>query len=217
MTTAPKAAAVLFALTLLTASCTRVVDGLSVAGPDLAGGAASGASAAECEEVDAPLTDIEAQAAGEPILRIPQPQGWTRNTMLDSELIRFAMSNPALGTEEFAPTAVVTLETARGEQDPELVFENQREALETGLGATNISSEKHTLCGLPAETIHYQMPQMGGLEPHPAIVVGAVLHTETKTFVAAVTVQTTDPDNPAYQRDAETIIKGFQIRPPGER
>lgn len=211
--TATRAAAVLFALTLLTASCTRVIEAQPVAGPDLAdrGGEAA---AAECEEVDAPLTDIESQAAGEPILRIPQPQGWSRNTMLDSELIRYAMSNPALGTDEFAPTAVVTLETAAGEQDPERVFENQREALATGLGATDISSESHTLCGLPAETIRYQMPQMGGLAPHPAIVVGAVLHTESHTFVAAVTVQTTNPDNPDYQRDAETILTGFQILPP---
>ncbi|MBU8809074.1 LpqN/LpqT family lipoprotein [Mycolicibacterium goodii] len=215
MTTATKTAAVLFALTLLTASCTRVIDAQPVAGPDLAGGAGGGA-AAQCEEVDAPLTDIETQVAGEPILRIPQPQGWTRNTMLDSELIRFAMSNPALGTDEFAPTAVVTLETAEGHQDPEQVFENQREALATGLGATGIASESHTLCGLPAETIRYQMPQMGGLEPHPAMVVGAVLHTESKTFVAAVTVQTTDPDNPDYQRDAETILTGFQILPPAK-
>ncbi|AKS32657.1 LpqN/LpqT family lipoprotein [Mycolicibacterium goodii] len=213
MTTAPRPAAVLLALALLTASCTRVVDGRSVAAPDLAGGD-GGASAAQCEEVDAPLTDIETRAAGEPTLRIPQPQGWTRTTMLDSELIRFAMSNAALGTEEFAPTAVVTLETAAGEQDPQQVFDNQREALATGLGATDISSESHTLCGLPAETIHYQMPQMGGLAPHPAMVVGAVMHTESKTFVAAVTVQTTDPDNPGYQRDAEMILTGFQMLPP---
>jgi hypothetical protein len=208
--TAPKTAAVLFALAVFTVSCTRVIDAEAVPGPDLS---AAGAAASECEEVDAPLTDIESQVAGEPTLRIPQPQGWTRNTMMDSELIRFAMSNASLGTDDFAPTAVVTMESAAGKQDPDQVFENQRKALDTGLGATNIAFESHTLCGLPAETIHYQMPQMGALEPHPATVVAAVLNAETMTYIAAVTVQTTNPGNPDYQRDAETILTGFQILP----
>jgi hypothetical protein len=37
------------------------------------------------------------------------------------------------------------------------------------------------------------------------------------TYVATVTVQSTDPDNRAYARDTETILTGFQMLPPGAR
>lgn len=208
-----RTAAVLALLTLVTASCTRVVeDAQAVPGQDLLEAAAT--DNPDCEEVDAQLATVDSRNPDEPVLKVPQPDGWERTTMMDSELIRFAMANPALGTPEFAPTAVVTLESGPGNEDPEVVFSSQRDALESGLGATDISVESHTLCGLPAETIHYQMPPMGLVAPHPAMVTAAVLHTDDMTYVAAVTVQTTDPANPAYQRDAETILSGFQMLPP---
>lgn len=213
MRTTTRAAAVLAALTLLTASCTRVVeDARAVPGADLLEAAAT--DNPDCDEVDAPLTTIEARSSEDPVLKVPQPDGWERTTMMDSELIRFAMRNPSLGTPEFAPTAVVTLESGPGNEDPEVVFSTQRDALQSGLGATGVETESHTLCGLPAETIHYQMPAMGLVAPHPAMVASAVLHTEDMTYVAAITVQTTDPANPGYQRDAEMILKGFQMLPP---
>jgi hypothetical protein len=34
------------------------------------------------------------------------------------------------------------------------------------------------------------------------------------TYVATVTVQSTDPSNPRYARDADAILTGFQILPP---
>ena len=34
------------------------------------------------------------------------------------------------------------------------------------------------------------------------------------TYVATVTVQSTDPDNPVYARDTETVLTGFQMLPP---
>ena len=64
------------------------------------------------------------------------------------------------------------------------------------------------------QTIHYQMPVMGKIAPHPAIAVAAVLHTEDATYAASATAQTMNPDDPRYQRDAETILKGFQLLPP---
>jgi hypothetical protein len=41
-----------------------------------------------------------------------------------------------------------------------------------------------------------------------------VLHTVDRTYAVSVTVQTTDPENPVYQRDSEEILKGFQLLPP---
>jgi hypothetical protein len=44
----------------------------------------------------------------------------------------------------------------------------------------------------------------------------AVMHTENDTYAMTMTVQSTDPGNPAYQRDAETILTGFQMLPPSD-
>ena len=93
----------------------------------------------------------------------------------------------------------------------------QRESLESAFGATDLRVTEHTLCGLPAATVNYQTPTMGNLAPHPGTVVIAVLHTDDMTYVASVTVQTADPQNPTYQRDADMILKGFQMLPPSQR
>jgi hypothetical protein len=34
------------------------------------------------------------------------------------------------------------------------------------------------------------------------------------TFVSTVTVQSTDPGNPVYTRDTDTVLTGFQMLPP---
>ena len=43
-----------------------------------------------------------------------------------------------------------------------------------------------------------------------------MLHTDDTTFAVTLTVQSADPDNPTYQRDAETILTGFQMLPPSD-
>ncbi|MDV3128926.1 LpqN/LpqT family lipoprotein [Mycobacterium sp. 21AC1] len=214
MKTALRTAALAAAMVLL-ASCTRYADDArAVAGPDLLEAAGSGAS--ECSTVDAELTTVPAVDDGDPVLKIPQPDGWERSTMMDSNLIRFAMANRSLAVDNFAPTAVVTLESAPGEEDPDVVFDSQRASLESQLGVTGVEVTEHTLCGLPAKVMHYEMPVMGTVAPHPAMVLFAVMHTDDTTYAVAVTVQTTDPDNPTYKRDSDTILNGFQMLPPSK-
>jgi hypothetical protein len=192
--------------TLLVASCTRYVDDArAVAADD---------RSPLCEAVDAPLTTIPAVKDGEPVMKIPRPQGWVRSTELDSELFRFAMINRSLATDDFAPNVVVTLESVPGLQPPVDVFDSQREALESGFGATDLRVREHTLCGQPAETVQYLTPVMGNLASHPGTVVLAVMHTDDQTYAASVTIQTANPGDPAYQRDAEVILTGFQFLPP---
>jgi hypothetical protein len=41
--------------------------------------------------------------------------------------------------------------------------------------------------------------------------VTAVVHTDGKTFAASVGVQTAVANDPAYKRDAKTILTGFQL------
>lgn len=217
MVVSPRIAAVVLAMaTVLMTSCTRYVDdATAVAVDDWSTGAESDAS--RCETVDPPLTTIPAIRDDEPVMKIPQPQGWVRSTKLDSELFRFAMVNRSLVRDDFASNVVVTLESAPGIEQPDGVFESQRESLESTFGATDLRIAEHTLCGLPAETVQYQTPVMGNLAPHPGTVVITVLHTDDTTYVASVTIQTADPDNPKYQRDADMILKGFQMLPPKAR
>ena len=199
---------------LLATACTRVVDDARVvAAPDMGKAAAT---ASDCTSVDAPMTSIPDHTDEEPVMAIPQPEGWERVTMMDSELIRFTMRNQSLARDGFAPTAVVTLESHRGIAEPREVFDAQQDALETAIGATDIEITPTTVCELPAEAIDYTTPTMGFLPPHPATVVTAVLSTEDTTYAMTMTVQSGDPDNPTYKRDAETILSGFQMLPPSD-
>ncbi|KUH92695.1 hypothetical protein [Mycobacterium sp. IS-3022] len=210
------ATVLLLAATVVLASCTRYVDDpRAVPGADLSAAAtAEGADASQCETTDAPLTTIPARGDNEPVMKIPQPPNWIRSTMLDSELIRFALRNDRLTTDGFAANVVVTFESAAGTQDAGLVFDNMLDALESGLGATDVRITEGTLCALPARTFRYQMPVLGNVARHPAIALGVVMHTNNATYAVSVTAQTMDPDDPTYQRDTEMMLTGFQLLPP---
>lgn len=216
MVISPRNVTVLLAvLTVLMTSCTRYVDDArAVAGADRS--PISAGDASQCETVDAPLTTIPGKGVDEPVMKIPQPEGWDRSTMLDSELIRFAMGNPSLTKDGFASNVVVTLESAPGIEDADVVFDTMRDALESNFGATDLRVSDHTLCGLPAQTIEYQTPPLGDIAPHPGTAVVTVLHADGTTFAASVTVQTADPDDPTYRRDSDMILTGFQMLPPSE-
>ncbi|OBG18409.1 hypothetical protein A5765_04700 [Mycolicibacterium celeriflavum] len=217
MVAASRAASVLLlTATVILVSCTRYVDDpRAVPGADLSAAAtAEGADASQCEMTDAPLTTIPARGDNEPVMKIPQPPNWVRSTMMDSELIRFAMRNDRLTTDGFAANVVVTFESAMGSQDAGLVFDNMRDALESGLGATDVRVTEGMLCALPARTFRYQMPVMGNVAPHPAVALGVVMHTNDATYAVSVTAQTMNPDDPTYQRDTEMMLTGFQLLPP---
>jgi hypothetical protein len=209
-----RTATVLLAVAMvLTTACTRYVDDArAVAGPERSAMAEPAAS--QCEAVDAPLTTIPGLRDDEPVMKIPQPKGWDRSTKLDSSMFRFTMVNRSLSNNGFAPNVVVTLESVPGTEDPDAVFGSMREALESGFGATDLRTADHKLCGLPAQMVQYRTPVLGNIAPHPGSAVIAVLHTDDTTYAASVTVQTLEPDNPAYRRDADVILKGFQMLPP---
>ncbi len=208
------AAVFVAATTVLATGCTRTIDDARVvAAADMGTAAADGS---ECTPVDAPLTTIPGHGDDEPVMKIPQPDGWERLTMMDSELIRYTMRNVGLAKDGFAPTAVVTLESHRGITEPREIYEAQHEVLESGVGATDVSFAEASLCGEPAEILDYITPTIGVLPPHPAKVLCGVLHTDNETFAVTVTVQSVDPGNPGYQRDSEMILSGFQFLPPSD-
>ncbi len=208
------------AAAVLLASCTRVLDdarAVAAAPGQLFG---SAASVQDCTPVDAELVDVPApsgaSAQDDPVLRIPQPEGWKRITTLDSEMIRFVMRNDDLASGGLAPTAVVTVESHRGELSPREFFDEQRRQV-SQLGVTDLELTDTTLCGLPAIRGHYMSPLLGTAGPHRAELLSAVMFTEGRTYGVALTLQGADEDDPVYQRDSEEILDGFQMLPPGTR
>lgn len=200
------------AVTLLAVpGCSKVVTGTAARDPHV-----PPRKPTDCEEVSAPLTPIDPRAAGEPQLKIPQPSGWERASMLDSDVIRFTMRNKGLVADDFMPSAVVTLESIPGgAADAKAIFDQERAALVDRLGATNLQISETTRCGDEAELVDYDAPDMGRIPPRKikTLMVAAAYH-ET-TYVATVTVQSTDPNNAVYVRDAGTVLTGFQMLPPG--
>lgn len=199
------------AVTLLAVpGCSKVVTGAAARDPHV-----PPRKPTDCDEVSAPLTPIDPRGTGEPQLKIPQPPGWESVSMLDSDVIRFTMRNRDLVADEFMPTAVVTLESIPGDDaDTKAIFDQERAALVDRLGATNLQISETTRCGDEAELVNYDAAKMGRIPPRKIktlMVAGAFNDT---TYVATVTVQSTDPDNAVYSRDSGTVLTGFQMLPP---
>ena len=213
--------ATIAAVTLFAApGCTRAVTGTPVAGAHPAAAAAPKSGAAPpkisvCKQVSPPLSSIESRSPTEPVLRIPQPFGWQQTSMLDSELIRFAMSNAGLAGNGFMPTAVVTFESASGtNQDQQEIIDQERTTLVDRLGVTNLRRTDTTLCGQRAQVVSYDAPAMDQIPPRKAKTLIVVAGFSGNTYAVTVTVQAADPDNPTYLRDTQAILTGFQMLPP---
>jgi hypothetical protein len=206
-----KLCATIAAMTLLTVpGCSKVITGAAVPGPH-----GPVAKSSSCKQVSAPLTPIDPHGDGEPRLRIPQPPGWERASLLDSDVIRFTMRNKDLVADNFMPTAVVTLESVPGAAtDDETIFDQERAALVDRLGATGLHTKEITLCGDKAELVDYDAPSMGRIPPRKIRTLMVAATFDTSTYVTTVTVQSTDPDNPVYTRDTDTVLTGFQMLPP---
>jgi hypothetical protein len=213
MTTASRTAVALAVAALALTSCTRLAESAHpVASPELLAAAKTGEL--KCNPVDAPLTTVPRVDADEPTIKIPQPPGWDRVEGRDTDLLRFTMSNAALQNGNFKPTIVVALESVADEMTPDEVFAAQRTSISTlGVPESAMQIDNHKVCGLPAQTVNYQLPQMGTVQPHPATALFVAYRSNLRTYCAGLTVQTTAPGNVTYKRDAETMVSGFQVLP----
>ena len=199
------------ATALLLAGCSTAIEGKPVAAEP---GAILGGDASQCTTVDPPLADVDPASSDdtEPIMKIPQPDGWERFTQLDSQLIRFSMRNPRQGLPTFAAAAVVTVESHPGELDADDFFDQSRSALTQAFGGEGMTWDDTEVCGLPAQVIHYTLPpQMANAPAVPADALMVVAYSGKKTYGIALTMQSPTPDNPDYQRDSKAIQEGFQV------
>ncbi|MCV7282725.1 toll/interleukin-1 receptor domain-containing protein [Mycolicibacterium flavescens] len=184
------------------------------AGETVAAGVSDGGA---CTATDQPLSVIPTDP-DEPVLKIPQPPGWERNTWMESDgIFRFALYNNAMMSPDgVAASALVSLDEERSLTPADSLFMLKRGAL-SAIGATDVTAEKHTVCGLPAETVRYQTGAIAGLAPHPATLLLVVLQTTDRTYTASLTIEAADARNPAFEADASAMLTGFQMLPPAGR
>lgn len=176
-----------------------------------------------CASVSAPLTEIH-HSSDEPRVFVPQPPGWESATPVESQ--RIALANRGLIHDGFVPTASVTV--ARGElkrrppAQATVSMEDRLLDLQTqnlvGMGgATGLTVSRHRVCGFPAQTVRYTAPPKKPAVPQrSAAQLTAIAQTDDSTYYTVnLAVETTDPSDPAYQRDSATMLDGFQVLPPG--
>ena len=187
----------------------------------MSGCSSSKPSAAKCESVSAPMTDIPSRTDQEPKLRIPVPAGWERSTKMDSESIRFSLRAQGLTANGFTPNSVVTLQRVAGDiGKPMQILQAQQDQLTKKLNLKNVTTTETKVCGAPALSSTYDTPElnlgpnMPSLPVRKATSLATVYRASDANFVATLTVQTIKPDDPAYTKDSEMILKGFQLLPP---
>jgi hypothetical protein len=189
-------------------ACTAVVDGAAVAG-----------DRGPCAHVGTPMMDVPASRGTEPQIRIPQPAGWQRTPELEEEPnARLALSK--------ADAATVVMVRSIVDDDPAVIFDDFHTGLtmsleEEGFPVDVVRTPK-TLCGLPAEvfSVDIAVPSMGGgmdAPPSESLdTMGVVAQSGDDTYLIAV-IQTSTAQTPSVQREAETILSGFEVLPQGAK
>lgn len=165
----------------------------------------AGASAVGCTTGNVPLTTLDPKAPGEPTLALPTPSGWANSASMDSPVIRGLVANKALRADDFTPNAVVTLEDLTGK------VANAQQGIDAEIagaaqnGIAVASRTPGTVCGHPSTTITYT------LRGHAVTALVTAAADGHKVWAATLTVQTSEPDNPAYIADKQTILDNFQF------
>jgi hypothetical protein len=166
-----------------------------------------------CTRVNESAVEIPPADTTEPRMRIPQPPGWERNTQLDSQLVRFVLVNTGLSANQFAPNLVVTVEPTPA-AEVRTIYEQARRNLVRMAGATDLASEPTRVCGLPAELVSYRGAATGASPVGRSL---TTLYVATRvgdrSVLISATIQTTEPDDPTYRRDAATMLNGFEVLP----
>ncbi|MCH9729563.1 MAG: LpqN/LpqT family lipoprotein [Actinomycetia bacterium] len=173
-------------------------------------------TAAGCHKVSYPLVGIPRRTPGEPIMQIPKPPGWEVVPIDEGDQsARFELANPALTANETAPNAVVVLRSEPGHRPAQSIFDDARSEL-INMGFNEVQSESNaaTVCGQPAEIGEYTTTMEGMSYSVFTKLLMVVAEAENETYIAALFVGTTEPDNPIYQRDSQAIFDGFLFFPP---
>lgn len=209
-----RGAAVALAAAAVLSGCGKVVAGTATVG-EAAGAPGGGGDVRACNHVDAPMADISAQDDTEPLLRVPQPAGWVRDPSLDNNLIRYRMVNNSL-TEYILPPNIVVSLVHVSNVEPKAEFDEQQQALQAMPANSNVVSSRGKQCGYPAASLSFNQPPIAPGTPQRTLRARSMLVGKgAHQFLVTATVQTNDPDNPSYQKDAQIMLDGLQVTTPG--
>ena len=209
--TAASAAAVALAVSL--PACTSVTRGTAVLGDP-----------GPCTHVNSAMVDVPTTSSTEPQMRIPQPAGWEPTTVLEDPdvSIRLSAANTDVDANEPLRNDVEVMVESVPDAYAQTIFDQFQAGLaeilrEEGVQA-DLTRTAGTLCGLPSETVTLAGADirmgtaLNAMPGNPATTLLVVAESGDDTYLIAV-VQAIDPDNPTYQRDAETILTGFEVLP----
>lgn len=182
--------------------------GATSADTDTSTADASAPANAECAATDADLIEINSQP-GEPTVKLPLLPGWERNTQMDSEIVRILLTNPGFTRDEFAPNIVVTAEPAPA--DPQEAFDLQMAAVGDMLGPEMPEVVEGEVCGFTSMSFEQPVPPMAGAPDRQLAVQMIVVPQESEAIAYTMTAQATEPSDPAYGPDLETMLTQIQI------
>lgn len=177
-------------------------------GPEATAAAAVLESTDACATVAGELIPARPET-GEPMLEVPLPDGWQRDRQLDSDLVRLALTNPALTRDSFAPNLVVTAEPSPA--DVEQAIDLQLTGIADLVGPADLHPVRGEICGHPSATVEYTLPPMAAIPERPAVVQIIVVDHDPGTLTYTMTAQATAPADRAYERDVARMLEGVQI------
>lgn len=188
---------------------TATTENETTAAADSADSADASAPAnTECAATDAELIEINSQP-GEPTVKLPLLPGWERNTQMDSEMVRIVLTNPGLARDEFAPNIVMTAEPAPA--DPQEAFDLQMAAVGDMLGPEVPEVVEGEVCGFTSMSFEQPVPPMAGAPDRQIAVQMIVVPNGPDAIAYTMTAQATEPSDPAYRPDLETMLTQIQI------
>lgn len=162
-------------------------------------------ASSRCAKSDVPMVNLEPKAAGEPLLAVPQPEGWGHSSEMNTAAIRGLIFNKSLTANQFTPTAVITVaDVTDGTSSLEQALVTEVGGIQQN-GVSIESETSGTICGYPTKTVAYP------IEGRPGSTLIVAAEHDRRIWTATVTIQTTAADNPTYIADKETIFNGFQV------
>lgn len=170
----------------------------------------------KCAPSPVPLAHLDHRAADEPRLALPQPNGWVFDAAGPPRppIVRAVTVGREIGAYNFVPNTVVTLENLTDK----VGLRTPQDALEwESASITDILDQSRgVVCGYPAVIIAYNVADDGtsaaalhSREVTCLIVAGQ--DSANRLWAATVTIQTRDPNNPAYITAKHAILTGFQF------
>lgn len=191
-------------------------EATTVSGSAGVSGDESGDAVGECADPTVELIDLKSFDDAEPMIRMPLPAGWERNTTMDSEFVRGTINAPDLADEDqmTMPVINVVIEDAGAAGvDADEVIDFELASLEQ-IGATINKRTPIQVCGLPAERFEVTAALMGPQEVDLTSVV-IVYESGSALYAVVVTAQGPDTQDPQYLEAVDTVIEQIQVLPAG--